>query len=381
MVHHSQDPRELRSVAKRTLEEPENGGQSKKPKILGDEQDTDQKVESNSKTTPNSNPKTTPMKPSALPSKEVVDFAVTGVQLPVEVTALPGVSYYGVDVDTGEKVAVGTVPMKTHCAATLSKIKRILSSYILMPSYPTLSNIFTSNPKDFQLNVVGRNSKNKSWHIGTTESDSHTATFYVTGRILQSNLTLDDDTKTISIHIIERFWPQIAAFIAEVANVDILAVPMKDGGLCFSTYKKGIVDYKSSKCFPRKGDHGLDVRSWKSNVPAFDGCANFRLKDYFLLPKLRGGEIAQYSTAVIIFTISKFKLKHGMRIGFNVQSVVALVDWVSADWTKDLDPKWHESMMDESALGVTHVVDYDFTQDDEDEGQPSDEDDSDVGVL
>ncbi len=109
-----------------------------------------------------------------------------------------------------------------------------------MPSYGHLHNIYTADPKDFQLNAVGWDKQNPtSWRIGNRHSDSKTVSFYTTGRVVHSALSITDDTKFISIAIIERFWPRVASFLATAVNIDVLTVPVKEGGLYFSTFKQG----------------------------------------------------------------------------------------------------------------------------------------------
>ncbi len=108
-----------------------------------------------------------------------------------------------------------------------------------MPSYSRLHNIFTLNPKDFQMVPVGKDKKPaKSWRIGMVGGDK-AVSFYVTGRVANSALSLEGETKSISIQVIERFWPRIASFLATVLNIDVLLVPVKDGGICFSSFKQG----------------------------------------------------------------------------------------------------------------------------------------------
>ncbi|KAK0435098.1 uncharacterized protein EV420DRAFT_1653477 [Desarmillaria tabescens] len=170
--------------------------------------------------------------PPPSPSKAVVNFAETGVQLPVGVTILQGVGSAVIDVSSGVRGPVPVISMRSHCPGNLTKIKRILNLYILMPSYGRLHNIYTADPKDFQLNPVGRDpTKPKGWHIGNCHSESKTVSFYITGRVVKSVLSVSDETKSISIVTIERFWPRVAAFLATTINVDVLCVPVKDGGV------------------------------------------------------------------------------------------------------------------------------------------------------
>ncbi|KAK0440295.1 hypothetical protein EV421DRAFT_1737365 [Armillaria borealis] len=295
--------------------------------------------------------------PPPSPSKAVVNFAETGVQLPVGVIILDGVGSAAIDVSSGTRGPVPVVAMHDHCCGNLGKIKRILNSYILMPSYGRLHNIYTADPKDFQLNAVGRDKQNPtSWQIGNRHSDSKTVSFYIT--------------------------EILASFLATVLNFDVLTVPVKEGGLYFSTFKQGAAEWDSTSRPPKRGDHGPDIRSSKKPVPIFDGRENFKLREYWDLNPLRGGEVSRYSTALVIFTIGKFRSQNGMHVSFNVQSIIALADRISLDWSKDPDPEWHESLFDEKALGVLRAVPYElFDESTAANNETDDDDGEDVGVL
>ncbi len=114
----------------------------------------------------------------------------------------------------------------------------------------------------------------------------------------------------------------------------------------------------------------------------FDGQENFKLKEYWDLNPYHGGELAKYSTVLVIFTVGKFRSQNGMRVSFNVQSVIALADRVSSDWSKEPNPEWHVSLFDERALGVSRTVPYQPLDESAGEGSETDDDeDEDVGVL
>ncbi|KAK0435097.1 uncharacterized protein EV420DRAFT_1653474 [Desarmillaria tabescens] len=141
-------------------------------------------------------------------------------------------------------------------------------------------------------------------------------------------------------------------------------------------------EWESASCKPKRGDHGPDVRSSKKPVPVFDGRDNFKLKEYWDLNPLHGGEINQHSTALVIFTVGKFSTQNGMRVSLNVQSVVALTDRTSSDWTREPDPKWHPSLLDETPLGVTWVVPYEPLEEGTEPADDTDDDDGeDAGML
>ncbi len=71
-----------------------------------------------------------------------------------------------------------------------------------------------------------------------------------------------------------------------------------------------------------------------------------------------------------------------MHVSLNVQSVVAIADRISTDWTRNPDPEWHKSLLDEKALGVTRVVAYELQEEQvDDESDTDDENGEDVGIL
>ncbi len=88
------------------------------------------------------------------------------------------------------------------------------------------------------------------------------------------------------------------------------------------------------------------------------------------------------ATALVIFTVTKYQSSSGsFRLGLNIQSAILLSDRHSTDWTRSPGADWHESLLDESPLGIINVVPYSAEEDKPDFIPSDDENDPGGDIL
>lgn len=112
--------------------------------------------------------------------------------------------------------------------------------YTFLKGSSHLHNLFLSDLSNFTIKAPKSSKKDKNTgRVVSRSAGNPTASFFIVGTVVDSQLTAEDSTKLIAVQPLGRTIDRITAFLGAVSNMNDVVLPIANQGLVFSTYRKG----------------------------------------------------------------------------------------------------------------------------------------------
>lgn len=112
--------------------------------------------------------------------------------------------------------------------------------YTFLKGTSHLHNLFLSDPSNFTIKAPKGSKKDKnSGRVVGRSAGNPTASFFIVGKVVDSQLTAEESAKSIALQPFGRTIDRITAFLGVVSSMQDIVLPISNQGLLFSTYRKG----------------------------------------------------------------------------------------------------------------------------------------------